>query len=702
MIHKPADNAREAGGQQVFYADVIQNETNNMIARENTLREFYTTDTHGLMINKVQLQVGQCIIDPAYSEGLEAAPTRKDIKTQVSPNHMDWRTFCDSISKLQHGKPVVPTPRNPNSMAQAARLSCRICFAIQNWRITVAIGPGSLTNQTNASDLSVQTRMLAALDPDSADALVEDYEADNNNDEVDNDETDKQNKTGFLWPQHPQKVAVALSNQNQTLGQAFEAAGMQLKQVHYYPLSPNGKGFTEFRESSMDTVPQERGYKIAFAIVMTNHVLALLSNYNLCYFGGQEKSLNNFKDIGYLCKYHTQYLEKNLPKAQTQLMIYQWLMKPGPHPFQGSGRYCSAEILALAGIPAWTSAYNVLTSPVLYGTLVESDSQFYDECLCLVEYGKFLRVHGQSEWHLKVIAIHTREEAQDKALQADFFAPKADITAAVHPFDLSNIAPSVLCFGHLGGLIIGTDLWTRLLASEIPADLISSRNATVCGQASQRSLIPVAVIFDPYTAAFQRRVEHTFVAVSIAQYFLNYQNSVLRTMKGEQVTWLQYRVEIGNNKTKLIPNGIQLWPVVTESWTLGYTLGPVIFVRQAQKLERAMLLVPGHDTRGAGIRRMNQVFEVVEKKWRISRSKIIRNSTPGLSKKELDREVRKRRTANRAELILKGLKLGEVVQGSATRGQTGVTGVKTRGKLHSTSPNGFKLEIKVLGLRAGK
>ncbi|KAJ7711768.1 hypothetical protein B0H16DRAFT_1703325 [Mycena metata] len=75
---------------KVFYADVIQDETNNMIARENTLREFYTTgsppslwsntqgswagslcdlalaipDTHGLMINKVQLQVGQCIIDP--------------------------------------------------------------------------------------------------------------------------------------------------------------------------------------------------------------------------------------------------------------------------------------------------------------------------------------------------------------------------------------------------------------------------------------------------------------------------------------------------------------------------------------------------------------------------------------------------------------------------------------------------------------
>ncbi|KAJ7708522.1 hypothetical protein B0H16DRAFT_1632661 [Mycena metata] len=318
-----------------------------------------------------------------------------DIKTQVSPNHTDWRTFCDSISKLQHEKPVVPTPlpipwHQLQDSAAASVLPYKIGTLPSQSGLVVR-----LTRQMPAIyRCKPDRKMLAALESDSVDALVEDSEADDDNDEVDNDETDKQNKTRFLWPQHPQKVAVALLNQNQTPGQAFEAAGMQLKQIEPLHSSPQIFSLAQW-EGVCRVLREERGYKIGFAIVMTSHVLALLSNDNLWRLfwrsGKEFKQLQRHRVPDSVlshhewCKYHAQYLEKNLPKARTQLTIYQWLMKPGPHPFQGSARYCSAEILALAGIPAWMSAYDVLTSPVLYGTLVESDLQFHHERLCLVE-----------------------------------------------------------------------------------------------------------------------------------------------------------------------------------------------------------------------------------------------------------------------------------------------------------------------------
>jgi hypothetical protein len=63
----------------------------------------------------------------------------------------------------------------------------------------------------------------------------------------------------------------------------------------------------------------------------------------------------------------------------------------------------------------------------------------------------------------KDIAIRTRMEAQDTTNQSNIFVPKADIASATHPFDLSNIAPSLLCFGHLGELIVGEQRWAALL-----------------------------------------------------------------------------------------------------------------------------------------------------------------------------------------------------------------------------------------------
>jgi hypothetical protein len=72
-------------------------------------------------------------------------------------------------------------------------------------------------------------------------------------------------------------------------------------------------------------------------------------------------------------------------KRRTKLTIYQWLTKPGPHPYQGSSRYWTAETLALAGIAPWIPAFNIINIPKLYTVLTESDWGFSAERWFLVE-----------------------------------------------------------------------------------------------------------------------------------------------------------------------------------------------------------------------------------------------------------------------------------------------------------------------------
>ncbi|KAJ7680770.1 hypothetical protein DFH06DRAFT_1164140 [Mycena polygramma] len=522
-----------------IWADMIEDEAASMQSREDQLLKFSCSlhfeslekgthrawaetmrnlaaaipDTHGLLIHDVWLKLPL------------------NIRSQISENHVDWDQFCDAISCLEVGEYADADPISmPWHRSQDADKT--------------SILPFKIGSSPSKSGLAVRlTRQMPPiyrgdldLDPDAPDA--DDAGPDNS------DATPDRNR--YLWPQHPRKISTALSNPKTTVTEAFKTSGLQLKGVSYHPrmlvldlttchveleplLHSSPQIFTIVQWEGVCQVPkEERGYKIAIAFKMVTHVLALLSHDNL--WGVFWRSSVEFLDLqrdrvpdsvldfhGW-CEFHANHLRKYAPKFRTTTTIYQWMISSGPHPFQGNGRYCSAEVLALAGIPPWVPVYDVLMNETAYCILTEADFQFHSERWFLIDdmidkmlagnapddfslganvkdqldYGKHLRVHAQKEWHVNPrlanlvreynqLAINTRKEAQDLS-RANIFIQKTDITTAIHPFDLSNIAPALLQFGHLGDRILdsyrGRSLvekkrWANLLANEIPENIMT-------------------------------------------------------------------------------------------------------------------------------------------------------------------------------------------------------------------------------------
>ncbi|KAJ7037365.1 hypothetical protein C8F04DRAFT_1180443 [Mycena alexandri] len=569
--------------------------------------------------------------------------------------------------------------------------------------------------------------IIVALDPDAAFAEDEPSDIDSDEETEEPNHEPNDNKSRFLWPQHPSQVARALSNSNVTPQDAFITADLELQAVHYHPrrlildlkssvleleplLHSAPQIFTLAQWEGVSRVPrEERGYKIAFAIEMTTHILALLSHDNLWHlfwrssteFTRLQKQCVPDSVLGFhaWCKFHVEYFTKNPPKRRTQLTIYQWLIKPGPHPFQGSGRYCTAEVLALAGIPPWTSAFDVMTRPELYSVLIEADAQFHSERSSnrmlegntsddfslgasvqdQIEYSTHLRVHGKKEWHglqctplpfnmlqplltkSEDIAIRTRVEAQDTTNRSNIFVPKADIASATHPFDLSNIAPSLLCFGHLGELIVGEQRWAALLKNEIPDNLMT-----------------------------------------LARYFRDYQNKVLRNLTGAKrpptmTPKLPFRID--RESLSLLPEPQRpcrlptnllriknqkrgkIWTVLEAPWMEQRVFKGLCFWHQDMSDEQKLLMQKNWTSRSQypeGMRKLDQASLGAEKKWKSSRGKTIRDTVPDISKRNLGIELRKRRTNERQQLTEQGIDLAAAALESAERFQSGS---KKRGKL---------------------
>ncbi|KAJ7508976.1 hypothetical protein B0H11DRAFT_1901747 [Mycena galericulata] len=545
---------------QGFYADVIQNETQDMLCREKALQDFCGSESPPSLLNNTHKAWAHTICTLALAipdtHGLlipgvwQQLPI--DIRSQISPNHTDWSLFLPTPwYQLQDSNPASILPYKIGASPSKSGLVVKLTREMPSiYRV------------------NTDRKAIAALDPDAADAVTEDEPSDLDSDEETEEPNHKpndnksDNKSRFLWPQHPSQVASALSNHNVTPQDAFISADLELQAVHYHPrrlildlksavleleplLHAAPQIFTLAQWEGVSRVPrEERGYKVAFAIKMTTHILALLSHDNLW---------NLFW------------------RSSTEFTRLQKQCVPG------SGRYCTAEVLALAGIPAWTSAFDVLTRPELYSVLIEADAQFHSERLWIVdnlidrmlegntsddfslgasvqdqiEYSTHLRVHGKKEWHSEDIAICTKVEAQDSANRSNIFVPKADIASATHPFDLSNIAPTLLCFGHLRELIVGQKRWTALLKDEIPDDLMTCNiHFLSAGQKKLRKALHNYVRRLPCDLSpFQRLSLTPIPCLSleelnllslqfgntnpVAQYFRDYQNEVLHNLTGQ-------------------------------------------------------------------------------------------------------------------------------------------------------------------------
>ncbi|KAJ7171894.1 hypothetical protein C8R43DRAFT_944434 [Mycena crocata] len=365
-----------------FFADMIDNEMEDMQARERKLKAFSKELDSQSLRNEDHKRWSWAMQDLAASipdtNGLMIYEVWRNlpfnIRKQISPNHHDWDRFCDSIHNLNYGTTVQPEKDAEDSDDESS--------------------PDSFFP-------FLFSRIVSDLD------------------------------TVVLKP---------------SWNRSFIPR-------HRYIQEKNGTEFIKFLER-YDFVlhTQERGFKIGFAIGMVTHVLAFLSNDNLYrlywrspqelqqlqqyrvpgtvfgftfFLGTLISILDSVLDYHAWCKYQVKYLKDHAPMRQSNLTIYRWLTRPGDHPFQGRGGYCTAEVLALAGIPASTLAYDVLENKTLYNILVEADHEFFFERQFLIDgfldrmqagnkqdefslgtsiqdqisYSETLRVHGKKEWH---------------------------------------------------------------------------------------------------------------------------------------------------------------------------------------------------------------------------------------------------------------------------------------------------------------
>ncbi|KAJ7085668.1 hypothetical protein B0H15DRAFT_801818 [Mycena belliarum] len=216
-------------------------------------------------------------------------------------------------------------------------------------------------------------------------------------------------------------------------------------------------------------------------------------------------------------RFAAQYLRQHAPKRRTSTSIYQWMSKAGSiHHMQGNGSYTTDEVLALAGIPPWVPAFDVLNDEYLYAVLHESHFQFLlervyrmDEHLKTTrrtskageyamtvtykeqkEFGEQLWVHAKKMAKVNpylgqlIEAYNTLSEASKQWAKGTHFEEKElddnleddledeletnlDLLrqpTLTHAFDLALIRHSCLLWGHLGPVIVGnTQQWDEVV-----------------------------------------------------------------------------------------------------------------------------------------------------------------------------------------------------------------------------------------------
>ncbi|KAJ7676290.1 hypothetical protein B0H17DRAFT_1140009 [Mycena rosella] len=267
-------------------------------------------------------------------------------------------------------------------------------------------------------------------------------------------------------------------------------------------------------------------------------------------------------------------------------------------------------------------------------------------------YGKHLHVHSQKEWCVSPrladleLALRTWTEARDPESN-NVFSKKTDIASATLPFDMANIVPSPLLFGHLGNHIIDSHLgqslvekwrWTALLESEIPENFqghLSPAQSKLCKKLqAQLNKLP------PSLSPMQR------LSLTPVPFLTSDKFSLLKA-------------QFGTNEVLRSMKDQQLWPAIEDkskytleyvkTHTCGWTVGPFDFCGHAHVIgegargqfkglcfwhqdmtdKKKLLMKHSWDVRSQypeGMHKLNLASLEAEKKWRQSRKKQIQEA----------------------------------------------------------------------------
>ncbi|KAJ7867229.1 hypothetical protein B0H14DRAFT_2572985 [Mycena olivaceomarginata] len=477
--------------------------------------------------------------------------------------------------------------------------------------------------------VNTDRKAIAALDPD--DALAEDESSDLDSDEETEEPNHEPNDyKSHLWPQHPSLVARVLSNHNITPQDAFTAADMELQAVHYHPrrlildlkscvleanfyleplLHSSPQIFTLAQWEGVSRVPrEERGYKVAFAIEMTTHVLALLSHDNL---------------------WHLFW------RSSTEFTRLQ------KHRVPGSGRYCTAEILALAGIPAWTSAFDVMTRPELYNRMLEGntsdDFSLGASVQDQIEYSTHLRVHGKKEWHKKL-----------RKMLHDFIRR---LPCDLSPFQRLSLTP-IPCLSLDEMNLLSLEFGNTNPVAQYFRDYQNKVLRNLTGAKRPPTMTPkLPFRIDRELLSLLPEPRHPCRLPTNLLRIKNQKRgkiwTVLETPWMEQQkrrsgsSWSKWKVK--ENEWKVKENTNQHRIATVANGVRGRFKG-LCFWHQDMSDEQKLLMQKNWTSRSQypdGMRKLDQASLGAEKKWKSSRSKTIRDTAPDISKRNMGIELRK-------------------------------------------------------------
>ncbi|KAK7055856.1 hypothetical protein R3P38DRAFT_3170518 [Favolaschia claudopus] len=352
----------------------------------------------------------------------------------------------------------------------------------------------------------------------------EDEEGEEEEDEIMVKEDEAEIRYGrYLWPQ--KLLGGVFSDPAYTEEEAFDAAGLYFHDVMYHPrrlvldlrnacfeihllLHTSVQIYTYSQWERVSRVPQSvRGFKIGFALLLQRYVVAFLSadmNFRICW-----RTRRKMLELGLLsvpdpvlnyfdwCTWTADWLKLYTPRRRTQTSIYEWLTKSGVRHFaQGNGSFMTDELLARAGIPPSTRAFDVLNNPCLCCLLLdthvqlllehafhlddqmhtarnyfkrnkqtEEDYAIYVTHQEQIDFGRKLWVHAKKQSRVSCRLASLLNEYNSLAQETHMNKDDVDMSSAVHPFDLANIRHVSLLWGRLVPYILG-ERWEDLVREE--------------------------------------------------------------------------------------------------------------------------------------------------------------------------------------------------------------------------------------------
>ncbi|KAJ7814015.1 hypothetical protein B0H14DRAFT_2604459 [Mycena olivaceomarginata] len=255
---------------------------------------------------------------------------------------------------------------------------------------------------------------------------------------------------------------------------------------------------------------KQRGFKVVIALQLKTHTFAWLSMDNLCYiywFSRIDMDAARPGRVPDVILDHWKWSEYTVEWLKEQDMNPKWdthsfaevLLMPKNHPMRGVGRYSSDEISARSGVPLWTLWRDVCLNPKLLCAVLETfflsvlerycaipeflspsyslnklcgkDSNDTDSSFLIIStkesvlrYSRMLSVHKRQWCYMSQRKKRLVLQYNRLSCQSHISTTTDAMKNAPWPFDLADLAPAVLLFGHLGPAIV--DNWDSMYNQE--------------------------------------------------------------------------------------------------------------------------------------------------------------------------------------------------------------------------------------------